>query len=84
MLHTSLLGGVGQRPANSNLIAPSEGVDEGSICVEEEVGYKVLVFEGTLDDGDMVESGELAGDRVVFVTDMCADLISNGGSDPAH
>ena len=83
MLHTGLLGGVGQRPANGHLIAPGKSIDEGSIGVDKEVGDEFLVFEGSFDDSDVVESGELAGNGVVSVTDVCADFIPNGGSDPA-
>lgn len=83
MLYPGFLGCVGQRFANPNFIAPGQSVDEGSIGADEQVGYELLVFEGTFDNGDILESVEFSCNGVFLLTDMCLYLVTDSRGDPA-
>ena len=84
MLYPCFLRSIGQRLANSNLIAPGESVDESLVGTHEKIGYESFIFQGALDDGDVLEGVELFRNGVILLglTDVCSYLIANGRGDP--
>ena len=77
VLNMSFLSRIGERFTNSHLVAPGDGVDECFMSTCEEACYKLFVFKGALNEGDIVESFKLLGDGLCLLTDMGSDLISS-------
>ena len=78
MLDIGLLGRIGQGLPNGNLIAPCEGIDEGSVGASKQTCYKVLIGKGAFVESDIVEGFKLLSDEERPLADMSSDLIAHG------
>ncbi len=81
VLDAGLLGGVGQRATDGDLVAPRGGVDEGQLGADEQVGYEVPVFERTDDQTDVFERLQLLCHEAIFGAELGAHAVADGGGD---
>ena len=81
VLDASLLGGVGERTTDGDLVAPEGGVDEGQLGAGEEVRYEGFVLQRADDEANVLERFQLLCHEAIFRSELGADVVADGGGD---
>lgn len=82
VLDPGFLRGIGQSFSDGHLVAPGDCVDEGASSSEEQGGDELLIFQGALDEFNVLELAKLFGYRTILFAelggDVGADIVAYG------